>query len=418
MAENENTVRNLSAGSGGKRGGKNNKGGGGKGGKATPAAPVVRIRPLAEPAKLKKRHWRLFVSFLLMVPLPLFAAVFYLWTVAADQFASTTGFTVRQEETSGAAAMLGDLDMFSSGGSSDSDILYEFIQSQEIVASINARIDLKGIFSQHWPNDPVFALWPDASIEDLLWHWARMVQISFDESSGMIALRVLAFSPEEARSIANEILAESQKMINALNAQARSDVMGYAEQDLASAISRLKTAREALTRFRTETQIVDPVADIQGRMGVLNNLQQQLAQALIDYDILLETSNEGDPRRTQALRRIEVIRERIADERLTFASQEVSVAGKDYPTLMAEFESLTVEREVAEETYRAALTATDAARAEATRQSRYLATYIQPTLPETAEFPQRFTLAALLGTFLLMLWSILALVYYSIRDRR
>jgi len=43
----------------------------------------------------------------------------------------------------------------------------------------------------------------------------------------------------------------------------------------------------------------------------LANLQQQLAEALIDYDLLSEnTTNPNDPRLVQALRRIEVIRDR------------------------------------------------------------------------------------------------------------
>ena len=72
------------------------------------------------------------------------------------------------------------------------------------------------------------------------------------------------------------------------------------------------------------------------------------------------------------------------------AAGDVDVAGEDYPTLLAEYEGLVVDREFAEESYRAALAALDGARANASRQSRYLATYVEPTYPETAEFPQRW----------------------------
>ena len=102
----------------------------------------------------------------------------------------------------------------------------------------------------------------------------------------------------------------------------------------------------------------------------------------------------------------------------TFASQEVGGLGKDYPTLMAEYEGLIVDREYAETAYRAALTALDAARAKISRQSRYLATYVEPTLSQEAEYPQREILAGLAALFLVLAWSIMALVYYSLRDRR
>ncbi|MGC9371090.1 MAG: sugar transporter [Paracoccaceae bacterium] len=383
--------------------------------------PVVNIRPLAEPARMKRRHWGLLAGFVLFVVIPLAATIWYLWAVSEDQYASTTGFTVRQEEAADASDILGGLAQFAGGSTgSDTDILYEFIQSQELVKAIDARLDLVGHYSAHWDSDPLFSLWPSADAEDLLWFWRRVVHISYDQSSGLVELRVVAFDPDYAQSVAQAIVAESQKMINALNAQAREDAMRYARADLDDAVERLKKAREALTAFRTRTQIVDPESDLQGRMGVLNNLQQQLAEALIEYDLLVGSTNPSDPRLAQAQKRIQVIRERIAAERENFASDNVELGqvGEDYPTLIAEYESLTVDREFAEETYRAALAAVDVARANASRQSRYLATYVRPTLPESSEFPQRFVLAGLAALFLFLAWAILALIYYSIRDRR
>lgn len=370
---------------------------------------------------MRPRHWGLMFSFLALVLAPLGAVIFYLWFVAVDQYGSSTGFTVRQEESGGATDLIGGLAQFTGGSTaSDSDILYEFIQSQEIVGRIDDELDLIGHYSARWDSDPVFALSPDATREDLLDYWQRVVRISYDRSSGLIELRVLAFDAETAQAVARAIVGESQDMINALNNAARDDALGYARADLDEALNRLKAAREALTQFRLRTQIVDPSADLQGRMGVLNNLQQQLAQALIDYDLLNRVANDTDPRVKQAQQRIEVIRQRITDERDSFA-REGGIGGvgqEDYPTLIAEYESLVVDREFAEETYRAALTAMDVARANASRQSRYLAAYIQPTLAQQSEFPQRWVLSGLVALFLLLGWALMALIYYSIRDRR
>jgi len=152
---------------------------------------------------------------------------------------------------------------------------------------------------------------------------------------------------------------------------------------------------------------------------VLNNLQQQLAEALIEFDLLSEnSSNTNDPRLIQAQRRIDVIRDRIRLERLNFATEDIGTEGQDYPTLMAQFEGLVVDREFAEQSYRAALTALDVARTNAARQSRYLAVYIQPTLPESAQYPRRETIMAFALLFLSLGWAIMALIYYSIRDRQ
>ncbi|OED46622.1 sugar transporter [Rhodobacteraceae bacterium (ex Bugula neritina AB1)] len=369
---------------------------------------------------MKTRHWGLLASFALMVLVPLAAAVFYLFAAAEDQYASTAGFTVRSQESSGANELLGGLASFTGNSTaSDSDILYEFIQSQEIVEAVDARVDLRKHYTQHWPGDWVFSLWPGATLEEILWYWKRMVHIAYDSGSGLTEVRVTAFDAETARAISRAITEESQIRINALNDQARADAMRYAEADLAEALERLKLARAELTRFRTRTRIVDPEADIQGRMGVMNNLQQQLAEALIQHDLLRGTVSAGDVRLKKAQQQIDVIRSRINIERQTFASSNTDTGGvgEDYPSLISEFERLTVDREFAEEAYRAGLAALEVARDDAARQSRYLATYIKPTLAEEAEYPQRFVLSGLAGLFLLLIWSVAALIYYSIRDR-
>lgn len=392
-----------------------------------PAAPNPAARALRPPvraASFRRRHLGLILSFVLIVIIPFTVVVFYLLAVAKDQYSSFTGFTVRQEEGGSASSLLGGLaSLTGATGSSDGDILYKFILSQSLIQEIEDNIGLRAHYGAYWDEDPVFALRPSSSIEDLEAYWSRVVRVSYDQSSGLTEMRVQAFTPEKAREVATEILRLSQNMINALNEQAREDAMRYARSDLEEAVTRLKISREGLTTFRSTNQIVDPESDIQGRMGVMNNLQQQLAQALIDLDLLSGTNgtngNDNDPRQRQAERLIEVIRERIAAEReqLSNSGTQAGGTGDDYPRLIAEYEGLVVDREFAEENYRAALAALDLARANAQRQSRYLATYIAPTLAQTSEYPRHGVIMGMTALFLLLGWSVMALVYYSIRDR-
>ena len=378
-----------------------------------PAAPQV--RPVAPPARLRPRHYGLFLSFLLLVLIPSGLSFVYLHRVAADQYASTVGFSVRTEEAGTPMELLGGLSGVSSGSSSDTDILYEFIQSQNLVSRADSLIDLRALFSK--PGyDPVFAFDPSGSIEDLVAYWGRMVKIFYDSATGLIEVRVTAFEAKDAQDIARIIFSESSLMINQLSAIARSDATRYAQDDLNVAVARLKTARQNVARFRNENQIVDPTIDIQGQMGLLNTLQQQLAEAVIEQDLLRETAGASDPRIEQTGRRIAVIEARITEERKKFGVSDAG--GEAYSTLITEYEGLSVEREFAEQAYLSALGAFDIARAEAQRQSRYLAAYVEPTLAETSVYPKRLTISGLVTVFLFLIWSILALVAYSIKDRR
>lgn len=384
----------------------------------SPAPQASGVRATARRAGMRKRHWAVLLSFVATVLLPLVIFGIYLWGVAEDRYASTVGFIVRQEEGQSGSELLGGLSALTGGTSSvDGDVLYEFIRSQDLVRRIDDRLQLRDYYSSFWRTDPLFALWPDATIEDMLWYWGRVVRVSYNQSTGLTELRIQAFDPQMAQAIAVEVVGESQAVVNALNEQARADAIRYADLELTEAENRLRSARAALTEFRIRTQIVDLEADIQARMGVVSNLQQRLATELVAFDELSTTTNRDDPRVGQAERRIQVIRDRISDERRTFATTEVLGTGEDYPTLMSEFEGLSVERAFAEEAFRAALAARDAARADAVRQSRYLATYVSPTLAESPGFPQRFVLLALAALFSCLVWSISVLVYYSIRDK-
>lgn len=385
--------------------------------KPAPEPPADPVYAPARPARRQRRHWLLLLSFLFCVILPSFLTGSYLWTRAVDQFTSSVGFTVRREDAPTAVDLLGGLGAFSGASSSDSDILFEFIQSQELVERVNRTLDLRGLYSRHRGIDPIFSLSADSSIEDLVEYWQSMVLISYAPGTGLIELKVLAFTPEEAREIAREIFKESSEMINMLSAIAREDATRYAREELDVAVAQLKEARQALTAFRSRTQIVDPSADIQLQMGLLTTLQQQLGTELIDYDLLLTSVKEGDPRLQKSEQRIAAIRARISEEREKFGGGE-AVNGEGYATLVAEFERLSVDREFTEQKYTAALSNFDAAQAQAQRQSRYLAAYLNPTLAESAEYPRRFLLLGLTVLFLLVGWSTSTLIYYSLRDRR
>jgi len=258
----------------------------------------------------------------------------------------------------------------------------------------------------------------DARIEALADYWGRMVKVFYDRGSGLIEIRVLAFAPGDAKAIAEVIFNESSEMINELSKIARDDATRYAQEELAHAEDRLKAANQALTAFRNRTQIVDPSADVQGQMGIVNSLNSQLAEAQIELELLLDNSSESDPRVQQARRQIAAIKKLISEERARFGGQGGTSGVAQYSELLEEYQALETERQFAEKSYLSALAARDSAVAEAQRQSRYLATHIAPTLAETAQYPRRFLLLGIIGGFLFVSWSIMVMIYYSLRDRR
>ena len=343
------------------------------------------------------------------MPLPFAAAAAYLFVRAAPQYHSEVAFSVRSEEVASATAgLLGALTQIGSGSAPDAAILYEYIRSQEIVAAVDARLDLRAIWNRPgsgWRDgDPVFTLGDDrgdrgaappvaADGHGLLRHRRR------DHRRHRPRLHARGRAGDR-RGDPRPVERAGERRSPSRRARTR-----CASPARSSPRPRRTSPRcaPALAAFRREHSLVDPSADVAGQSGLLNALNAELAQALVDRDVLTSYAGEGDQRVVQADRRIAAITERIEDERATLGV--TGVAGT-LPELVGRYEELAVDLEFANTAYTQTLAGLAAARAEARRQSRYLAPHVRPTLATTSLYPRRFLLAGLTGLFLLLGWGI------------
>ena len=386
--------------------------------KAKPA-PAAKASPpqkkTVRPFFFRRRHFLSVISFIFFVLGSSAVSFFYLYWIAKDQYISTVAFTVRSEEFQNPLDALGSLGQLSTGSSSDADILYDFISSQEIVENIRKKINLEEIYAR--PDyDPIFAYEAGQPIEDLVSYWRRMVRISYDNSAGLMQIDVYAFTPQDAYNIATLVVAESDLLINKLSQIAQEDRTRYSRISLEKARKRLTEVRGELSALRIQSQIVDPQVDLQSRMGVLKALQQRLADSLIREGALRFSASEDDPRIVQLVWEIDSLRKRISKEREHVLLSPVA-GGKTFVEIIGKSESLLLETEFAQKSYVAAAAAYDTALAEAQRRSRYLATHIPPTLPESSLFPNRLLLWLSVTGFATLFWMIGIFVVYAARDR-
>jgi capsular polysaccharide transport system permease protein len=314
---------------------------------------------------------------------------------------------------SAAAGLLGALTMVGSGSASDTDILFDYIRSQEMVTAIDAKLDLRTIYNRAPARDFVFRLGDAPTIEELTTYWRRMVEVDLDTQGGIIHVRANAFTPEDATAIAQAILTESSALVNRLSEQAREDAVRFARTELAETERNLKAQRAKIADFRRANRLVDPGADVAGQMGLLSALQGELAKAMVERDQLLSFVGEDDQRVIQAERRIDAIDKRIDAERSTLGATGSETTLTD---IIGTYEALKVDLEFAQATYTQSLAAETAARAEARRQSRYLAPHIAPTTAEESLYPRRVLLSGLALLFLTIGWGVVMLVYYNVRD--
>ncbi|MFO7854510.1 MAG: hypothetical protein R6V44_04715, partial [Paracoccaceae bacterium] len=365
-------------------------------------------------------------SFLALVAAPTGIAGWYLYAKAADQYASEVSFAVRSLEGALPSPVM---DLF--GGSADSttgdtQMLFEYLQSQPMVERVAADLPLREIYNRP-EADPVFALGEAGTIEELVDYWNRAVTVAYDSTAGIIDVEVRAFRPGDARRVAEAVLEESEALINGLSTGARADAVRFAEIDLAEAEQRVRDARLALQSFRETQGTADVAGDITQEMGLIAQLRARRAEIEGDIESRRSVLSADSPVLEAMERRLAAVDAQIATAEARIADGEIDPGGPEGALAagprgtLAEAagvqERLQVELEFATNMYTSAQSALEAARAEARRRQRYLATHIAPTLSQEPRYPERlFWTVGIFGVALLS-WAILLLITSSIRDR-
>lgn len=371
---------------------------------------------IAGPAQMKKRHFRVVYSFVLAVVVPMLLTIMYLWGFAKDQYLSSMSFSVRTENLQSATDFLGGLSSITGSSSSDVDILTQFIASSDLIHTVDSEIDLSEVFSVAWPRDFLFAYNPSGFFEDLHDYWNNIVLTQSE--NGIVTLTVRSYDPQTSYDIILAIYKASRELINRLSDEAHADATRFSRDELQASEERLSAAREAMTNFRLEAQIVDPNATLQAQMGILTQLQVQLAESLVQRNLLSRSASNSDPRLNDINQKIAALEAQIEIEQQKFSRGGQGPGGGDYATLFADYERLSSDLLFAEQAYRTAQLAYTAALADAKRTARYLVSHVQPTIAEKSLYPHRLTQLIVMVLFVSLLWSVGLLVYYSLRDRR
>ncbi|NBB69744.1 MAG: hypothetical protein GVY33_05385, partial [Alphaproteobacteria bacterium] len=382
-----------------------------------PSAAAMVVRR----AKPKLRHYATLVSFVLAVLLPTALTVAYLYTRAADQYASTMAFSIRNGDsimpTSG---VLGAFAQQMSSGSADAEIVYEFVRSQNMIEAVRAELPLAEMYNRP-ERDVVFRLGEDRPVEDVVAYWNGMTDVSFDPSTGIVRFEARAFTAADARRIAAFVLAESTRLVNDLSEQARTDSIRVARSAVAEAEDRLREARREMREFRNVEQEIDPAQNASATLGLVAALEQQLAGARVELDSELQLVGEQSPRVNQLRQRIASLEKQIAQERTRLGAGAAGAAGGEegrFASLVSEYEERKVDLEFAQNAYTSALAAFEQAQIEARRQSRFLAPHVEPTLSVEPQYPQRALLSLATLGLLTVAWAVVVLVVYNVKERR
>lgn len=350
---------------------------------------------------------------LIMVGLPTLVAAAYWGIIASDVYVSETRYSVRSSDVAPAANMLSAF--LSPAGISmsaeDAKMVKDYIRSRDMLDQLQSKLDLRSHYSSK-EIDWYSRLADDASAEDFLEYYRDMVDAKEANSAEITILKVRAFDPATAKTIADTILDLSEVLINQWSERITEDTLRFARSELAIAEENVRKTSEALTRFRNQSRSVDPGEETSAVLQIITGLQVSLAETRAE---LIETQSfmRSDSAQVRKLKAREAALEsQIERERKKLAGE----SGTELARLIDGYAPLILDQELAAKQYSSALTSLELARAEAQRKQRYLIAFVKPDLPDEAVEPERAwnVLTVFFGA--LLIYGIGGLIWAAITD--
>jgi len=288
----------------------------------------------------------------------------------------------------------------------------DYVLSRDIILSLGGPKRLVEIFGKS-NVDPLSRLESDASIEDAWEYWQGKVTAYADTSSNILILRVNAFDPADAKSLLEEIAANSEKLINEITLKQRAQTLAMADEQVRRSSEAVAEARTQLLNFQQQTGVIEPIETVSHIAELIGKLDMEKIDLEIDLGTRDKSGLRNDSKRNEIELKIEALSAQIADleNKLVGAQRSDSML-----SILRQFELLKLNEEFQTQLYTINRNSYEQARRALEEQQKFLIVIVKPVLPqEPANWhPLRDALLTLFGA--LVLWGIAALIVGAILD--
>lgn len=354
-------------------------------------------------------------STVLLLVVPNIASVYYFTCVASDQYQSETRFTVRTSTPA-----LGGNQITKVTGLPPAQIVQNtlivtnFIKSKDMVAALEEKVDFQKIYGND-SIDRIARLKKDASSEKLLDYWEDMVSVKIDANSGIVTVKARAFTAADAQKVLHQVVAASEVVVNDVNTRIWRDVIATAQANLDNAKDQLQKARDKLLIARNQTGVLS----VEGSSTVITNLISSVQKERIDlqqkYDALLGTVSADAPQMRVLKREIDSRQKQIDQLNSQVAGQNKSE--QNLADVSVDMSQRELEQSLAEQQFATSMKTLEQVKFVSKQQLLYLDTFLAPSLPDEAEYPQRaLWIGGILGVTILA-WGAVFGILANLRNR-
>ncbi len=336
----------------------------------------------------------------LILVLAIFTTAYWL-VFASDRYVSEANVIIRKTDSVGAPTF--DLGMLVSGVASvdraNQLLLRDYLLSVDMLKKLDAVLDLRTHYSSS-EHDLGSRMWfQDASMEWFHRHYLSRVQVEFDEFSGVLRIKVQAYSPEMAQAITQQLVQEGERYMNVLGHEMAQVQVDFLVTQVDQAQGRFQQASQDLLNYQNKAGLLSPQATAESINAIVAALESQRAQLQTQLASLPKSLDRDHPNIVMLKQALKAVDAQIKEEKLKLATP----SGGTLNTYVEEFYRLEMNVQFTQELYKSSLSALEKGRIDATRMLEKVSVLQSATLPEYPMEPRRLynTLVTLLLALIL-----------------
>lgn len=362
-------------------------------------------------------RWARANMFLLLVVVPTLIAAFYLFFIASPQYRSEAQFVVRgidapSVQPNGMGQLLGMTGSLAQG-QQEAQSIREYLVSPDAILALKAQgIDVAALY-QRPGIDILSRLWANPKAETVLDYYRDHVAVTYDPADNITRLSVRAFTPGDARRVAQALLKLGEDKVNALNVRLFDASLRGAAADMGSAERDLATVQLQLGSFRERNRDIDPAAS-----GASGQRQVDAGQAELDRQMALLADmrrqlSPNSPQVRAMAARVQALAASVGAARNRVTGQPRAVS-----TRLGEFEDLRLQQDFAAKRYEAARARYEEERVRAAKERLYVIQVVEPNLPERPSLPRPWRTSLLIFIGLCVAYGIGWMLLAGVREHQ
>ena len=350
-------------------------------------------------------HWAL--AFVAII-----AVSFYWFAWASDRYVSRATVVLESPQIAAPEFSFASL-IKGGGGHGDLLLLREHLLSVDMLNKVQSELPFREHYSQH--GDLFARLWnADAPIEELHKYFNKRITVELDEYAGVLNITVEAFAPEFAQQLSQLLLSAGEAHMNDMGQRLAEEQVLFLERQVNRLEARLDETRAALLAYQNQHGLISPIHTAESLNQIVGTLEGELASLQARYSAAQSYQSTHSAELVQIKSHINALQKQIGKEQNRLAQE----TGNALNRVSADYQTLELKAQFAQQTYSSALAALENTRIEAARKLKQVSVLQSPLLPEYATQPKRLYNATMFAFITLFLAFIANMLVLIIRDHR